>query len=369
MERYITYDFKGTQNQYVNKPVIKDDSIYFPYPCQDTISCSYYSIYLKRGKYKFSLWGARGGYARDQNTNKIEEPGYGGRGAFVSGDITLCEDKQLYLYIGGRGEDYIDRTGLSFGKGGFNGGGDGGVDLDDDEDPESATGGGGSTDIRLIADSNTESYKSRIIVAAGGGGSVSCGSQWDGIYCYEAGAGGNDVGESKNPYTFPGTQNSSSFYKGANGESFGYLEISGTKIHGGAIGGGGGGYYGGTSMSNKEILNYNHKYKEGGGAGGSSFVSGCKKCKAVSRLPIGEVKAIDSPFHYSHLVFDHIVMYDGKNSFKKPNSETYETGHDDNGAIVIIRLSTAFCSRKMQLKLSISCCILNIIIINNKFKT
>ena len=146
----------------------------FNYPCNSTTSCYPYNVLIHPGKYIFRLWGAQGGDGRYQNNHTVRTDS-GGKCAFVSGKISIKQTTRLYLYIGGKGEDQTDYDTSNPGKGGYNGGGDGGKDLLDSLSGESSAGGGGATDIRLIPHSvsEIESLKSRIIVAAGGGGACS----------------------------------------------------------------------------------------------------------------------------------------------------------------------------------------------------
>ena len=107
------------------------------------------------GNYKIEVWGASGG---DNYSNKyLTANSHGGRGGYSSGTITLQKDDTLYVVVGGRG-----KYGSGYVVGGFNGGGSGGAG--------SSGSGGGATDVRLKSGvTDTESLKSRIIVAGGGG--------------------------------------------------------------------------------------------------------------------------------------------------------------------------------------------------------
>ena len=77
---------------------------------------------------------------------------------------------------------------------------------------------------------------------------------------------------------------------------------------------------------------------ESSGAGGSSFVSGCKGCDAVARLPLNEVHHTHNNKHYSRYVFSDIKMNSGKDNIKNPYDKD-ETGHHGNGAIVLTYIS------------------------------
>ena len=93
------------------------------------------------GKYKIELWGAQGDV--DNVSTSF--------GAYTSGEISLKRGNSLFVYVGESGAN-----------GGYNGGGG----------QYSYHTGGGATDVRLISGlwNNSESLRSRIMVAAGGGG-------------------------------------------------------------------------------------------------------------------------------------------------------------------------------------------------------
>ena len=101
--------------------------------------------YDQAGWYKIELWGAagasKGSYA-------------GGNGAYTSGIIYLDANTHLYFYVGTKGEGNT---------GGKNNGGAGNATV---------AAGGGATDVRLESGpyNNDRSLKTRIMVAAGGGG-------------------------------------------------------------------------------------------------------------------------------------------------------------------------------------------------------
>ena len=316
---------KGTIN------VQKNDlsrSILFKYPCKNTSVCTPYDVFIPPGVYQFELWGAQGGDGRYQNTPNLRT-GTGGRGAYVSGKLTLVGLTNLFFYVGGKGEDqiYIDHT-MSYG--GFNGGGNGGIDTAGDIPPESSAGGGGASDVRLIFGSSFESLISRIIVASGGGGSSSIDAT--NYYAnYQGGDGGTFSGTNTTRYAFPGTQTSGIFGRGSNGLSLGKED---GYIKGGSTGGSGGGYYGGTTIQETE----NKKDDiEISGAGGSSFISGMANCNAV--LNESTIKHSDQPKHFTDLVFnDPVMLMKGDSSFKGPNGES-EDGHSGNGFIKLTIIS------------------------------
>ena len=353
----IKYSIDQDENCVANiKKERNKEKYQFYYPCHSTTSCKPYSLYLKKGIYKLEVWGAQGGDGRIQNTDTIRI-GSGGRGAYASGFITFHKHQHLYLYVGGKGEDQIDTGNHAYGKGGYNGGGDGGSDLNDPDHGESNGGGGGATDFRIIYNESFDdllSLKSRIITAAGGGSECSS----DDTYCinstdvesdflctntedyisndYRGGPGGALHGYRLNSVVFTGNQTSGSFGVGTKGLSIGGYYIGSTKYNGGSIGGGGGGYFGGASLEEKPNIIH---YIQAGGAGGSSYVSGCEGCRSVNLFPEDEVVTTKNNVHYSGLQFFDIDMKSGIETFSSPNGES-EIGHSGNGhaTITIIKL-------------------------------
>ena len=338
----------------ITKDVINKRTI-FNYPCKNVSICKPYKIRLLPGLYKFELWGAEGGYGRIWNEAELNEE-TGGRGAHVSGIAKFNTITNLYLYIGGKGEDQWAINSTVPSKGGFNGGGDGGVDLvDKGNPPESAAGGGGATDIRLIDGDalDIQSLKSRIIVAAGGGGGVSdrskecnytTSNQGNDLLCTNTdantisdnrgGAGGGIHGYRTSFVTYPGNQTNGLLGAGQNGLSFNYSP-------GGSIGGGGGGYFGGSSITHTANTFY-----IAGGAGGSSYVSGYKDCRSI--LEFTDNNETDNEIiHYSHIVFRSITMKSGIDSFESPEG-IIENGHIGSGAasITVLKLLPLYSCRQ-----------------------
>ena len=332
MEEKLTYYCKSNLVDQ-NKFKIKERVALFPYPCRETDNCAPISITLQKGVYRFELWGGNGGDSRRTNSEVILKDS-GGKSSFVSGILEIPEQQKFFLYIGGKGEDQssIERDVIS--KGGYNGGGNGGIDESDEggatDPPESSAGGGGATDVRLINGTTLESLASRIIVAAGGGGAQSA------IYDKaKGGHGGTLVGLSTNEFTSGGTQNNRSFGKGDDGFSFSnYLKHEGDKYGsaGGSSGGCGGGYYGGfNNVSYEEVQNLDIEH---GGAGGSSYVSGCFGCESVRYDEANDsIQNTSNKYHPSLLVFSHIKMKSGEEPVEKPIADD-----NGNGLIRIIYL-------------------------------
>ncbi len=241
-----------------------------------------------KGNYQFELWGAQGG------TNSIS-----GKGGYTSGILSLEENENFYIFVGGS-----NRT---------NGGG---ISTSNGEN------GGGSTDIRLVNGnwSDFDSLKSRIMVAAGGGGFGALSAQamanggnaggligYDGGNSTTSGLSGIPKGASQ---TAGGISNtwSNSFLgeKGSFGKGGGAPYSNSQWTYGKYVGGGGGsGYYGGGSGSNA-----NGNVSSGGG--GSSFISGHKGCDAIEESSTSNaIKHTGFSTHYSGYVFTDTKMIDG----------------------------------------------------------
>jgi len=225
-----------------------------------------------QGTYKIQAYGAQG--------MSVGGGEYGGKGAYVYGNITLSRNTELYINIGGQGTE----------EGGANGGG--------------ALGGGGSTDIRA----GGYDLSNRIMVAAGGGAGMLL-EDGTGLSGGNGGlaTGGNGVrqsgislcssclGSKEGAYSEPGTCSAvdpdnvktcvgrvptggSQSAGGLYGVAWhinpyvGYWSGYSGKLYYGGSGsvqslGGGGGYYGGGGAAVSATHNVS-------GAGGSSCISG-----------------------------------------------------------------------------------------------
>ena len=111
--------------------------------CKETNQCSSYKAILPRGAYAFDCFGASG----------INIDNGCSHGGHTYGTINLLKKTIFYLNVGQQGQFNGDAT--------YGGGGKGN---------KYSWAGGGATDIRLIDDDHFEGLKSRIMVAAGGGG-------------------------------------------------------------------------------------------------------------------------------------------------------------------------------------------------------
>lgn len=214
------------------------------------------------GTYKLEVWGAQGGSYSDASGSHS-----GGFGGYSVGTLTITEDTDFYVYVGG--QPTPSATDATATPGGYNGGG-AGFNRNYSGVYTYGQGGGGGTDIRIGQDS----LYARVIVAGGGGGSASNGNE--ARTKYGGGLSGGCISANfAGTQTSGGVGNAGSFGKG------GAAPTSGNNYKYGP-GGGGGGWYGGgvsTSYSDTEsdIRGYN-----GGGSGyvytadtATSYPSGC----------------------------------------------------------------------------------------------
>ena len=251
--------------------------------------------------YVMECWGAQGG--NDTDKNDLSDIGYGGKGGYTKGTLSLTSSEKLYIYVGEGG--WMGTTTGSLAAGGTmrptstnHGGWTSG----------SKGCGGGSVDIRLVNGNwdNFASLKSRIMVAGGGGGAENNKQQGNG------GAAGGTSGLANSAGTVAGGTQTS-------GYGFG---VARTEIptNGTIWGAGGNGYYSGQSSTSTT-----------GGGGGSSFISGHPGCNAISASSTSaNITHTGSPNHYSGKVFTSTQMIAGNATQTKPGGGT-ETGHSGNG--------------------------------------
>ena len=221
--------------------------------------------------------------------------------------------------------------------GGWNFGGDGGIDPVDPIYPESGAGGGGGVDIRLIyADLEknnsyliNESIKSRIMVAGSGGGAVSHNilrtDPTFNLYAYGT-PGGNFESVTNYRYTQGGTQLLGELGRGGHG-------YSDPSTYGCATGGGGAGYRGGYhNIPHPSPAEISH-----GGPGGSSYISGHPDC----------ISPLGGRVHHSGIKFLNPVMISGSESMPQPDG-TYDVGHKGSGVakITILPYFEFSCNQK-----------------------
>ena len=180
------------------------------------------------------MWGAQGLYATDViiPNNQL------GKGGYSYGKMSISKSGKIYICVGGTSDQ----------NSGYNGGTGRG---------STWGGGGGCTSITSVDRgvlANFSSYKSEVILVAGGGGGVDYG----GIGGHGGGDSGGDgyLDDLKTICTTGGTQTSGG--TGENPGSFGQGALDRNGTDGSA--GGGGGWYGGGS----------HNYRIRCGAGGGS---------------------------------------------------------------------------------------------------
>ncbi len=208
--------------------------------------------------YRIELWGAAGGDGTNTSGEDQSIACHAGRGAYTRGDIQLKVHVPIYIYVGGAGVYGSGTNSYKGPLGGYNGGGNGGN--------ANSGSGGGATDVRLIGGewNESESLKSRIMVAAGGGGTDDLtGTLWG----TNDGSGGAGGALSSDGTYINGVLTRSYFATQTYGSAFGYAVNVTTKTD---TGGAGGGFYGGFPSNNSS----------GGGSGGSSYISGHLGCVA-----------------------------------------------------------------------------------------
>ena len=145
--------------------------------------------------YKIECWGAQGGNSPQDSNNKYFNVVYGGKGGYCSGMISLSNGLVFYIYVG---QSDVGQAPIS--EKSFNGGG---APTGRWDYPRS---GGGATDVRLIEGNTWDDFgslKSRIIVAAGGGGAQHYENGINGEGGYAGGLLGQNgffVGPGNTPY-------------------------------------------------------------------------------------------------------------------------------------------------------------------------
>ena len=315
------YDLLANTTLYAGWKIVAGTEEDFDY----TGSMYEYNI-TSTGVYRIEAWGAQGG----DDANSV-----GGKGGYSSGYINLVEDDKLYIYVGQKGPANSSQTN----KGGWNGGGHSGSNSG-----SNSYGGGGATDIRLVKASDTvttwnefNSLKSRILVAAGGGGTFSTKS-----YTRIPGSAGGLIGYDANGSynaTMPKGATQTSVGTGTNASKNGLFGYAVQTNVSGWGGGGGGGYYGGGQGSGVA------------GSGGSSYISGHKGCNSITETSTASaIVHTGSENHYSGYVFEGTTMIDGEgyiwsddkgNYVGQPQPDgTYEAGHSGNGYAKITYLGT-----------------------------
>lgn len=268
----------------------------------DILNCPYtgagVDLILPIGEYKLECWGAQGG---NYNTSYV-----GGLGGYSCGILSLEQETQILLYVGGQGGTANSNSPYTAG---FNGGGMG-VYRSYDDDSTAAVGGGGGTDIRLGADS----LYARVIVAGGGGGacdhggSIATACYGGGLIggCGYSGSGGGGGTQTAGGYPTD-TSKSGAFGLGRD-------SVGGTNYNYGCGGGGGGWYGGGANYYADGSTYYNYC------GGGSGYVY---TADSEANYPSGCL------LNATHYLTDASTV-GGNTTFLSPDGVS-KTGHSGNG--------------------------------------
>lgn len=301
------------------------------------------------GSYKVELWGASGGSMTgegfDYNNNSRGNLTYtGGKGAYTRGNVILSKNQTMYVYVGGKGADNQTHLCIEGNAGGYNGGGS---LYEPDQWCKYGSSGGGATDVRLVNGSwdDFNSLKSRIMVAAGGGGASFRN------YGYgegNGGAGGGLVGLTGSETTMVGGFHRPDY-------EYGYvIGTGGNQTCGGKrkrialdgvelleegkwwdisqgiadfgvqtdvyMAGGGSGYYAGGSGF------------QGGAGGGSSFISGHDGCDAIAESSTSDnIIHTGQSVHYTGYKFENSIMLAGNESMPEHRGNGTMIGNIGNG--------------------------------------
>ena len=224
-----------------NKKTVVD----FAYVAPASDNATPYSKFIapQTGEYILETWGAQGGNGHKNNV-VVENVAYGG---YSIGTVNLNKGDELYVYVGGRGNDGVVKVNDS--AGGYNGGGKGHWDKADNE---TSGGGGGATHIAKVNGllSTLSDNVNNILIVSGGGGGVA----WTYVPGMGGGMSGTQGYKSSSVKVNPGTQTSgAAFGQGGDG-------VNNTGTPGG---GGGGGFYGGFGGNGDGVP----------GAGGSGYIA------------------------------------------------------------------------------------------------
>lgn len=210
-----------------------------------------FEFILGPGQYFIECFGAQGG-SGFFNGKKYAD---GGDGAYTSGTLNIKNEEILFFATTG-GEGIADVIGKQ--EGGFNGGGMSGESKAQNSGPGS---GGGATDFRIY----NNSLSNRIMVAAGGSGGVA----------KTNGAPGGDLqGKRRDSNSkIADSQLTNQLIGGANGIGGDGIDSSDY-----AGSGGGGGYFGGVSTGESGKNGVSNTFYKAIAHSGSSYVSGYPGC-------------------------------------------------------------------------------------------
>lgn len=289
-----------TATAFVAGPLVsfkKGDSIIYNYTGKSQ------TLRLPKGTYKLECWGAQGG---SYNANYK-----GGLGGYSVGVLTLEEDTNIGIYVGG--QPAAVTTDRAVCPGGWNGGG-AGFNRYYSGTYSYGQGGGGASDIRI----NGTTLYARLIVAGGGGGSS---SQDDSKTKYGGGlTGGCAINGGGGTQKNGGSATNMTAGTFGNGAS---TTTSGDNYKYGS-GGGGGGWYGGGACS---TYNDSTNFRPYNG-GGSGYVY---TAETAANYPTGCL--LNSKYHLSDA-----QTIGGNQAFPNPSGGT-ENGHSGNGCVRITVLA------------------------------
>lgn len=264
-----------------------------------TDSCEEWTVPMD-GEYQLELWGAQGASLGT---------GEGGKGAYVSGNIKLTKGDKYYLCVGKQG---TKTTNLA--------------------------NGGNSTDIRLLYSGDVNSFdslKSRVMIAAGGGGGynaiggaggttigLTSSTSINGIHNPKGGTQSKG-GEKATNMTTATDSNTMSYTNGSNG-TFGKKSTASS----GATGGNG--YFSGGAISN-----------QGGAAGGSSYISGHEGVDSITKTSTATaIVNTGSNIHYSGMKLLSTKMITGKAMMPSSSDVNEKTiGQSGDGHLRITYIS------------------------------
>ena len=298
------------------------------------------------GDYKMECWGAGGGYGYYSGGRFITEYTCG---AYCRGTMAIYRGETFYVYIGQLGGSALSSNAY-IPPASFNGGGAG---CQHNQASTASVGdersgaGGGATDIRLRACSSANvwneyaSLKTRIIVAAGAGGTHLFYSDYTRDGCHGGGitvTGRIEDHGYGNKWTPVVNQKT--------GNKFGIGINAWVPAGGTSNGGGGGGWYGG--VMNPNITNNKDNSSS---SGGSSFISGHEGCLALDQSQSGSAPkhketgtALENSKYDEHHFFTETIMIDGRgypwtntqgNSYRQvlnPRTNTYFANGKGNNA-------------------------------------
>ncbi|EAX98491.1 hypothetical protein TVAG_354290 [Trichomonas vaginalis G3] len=270
----------GDLNQYSSNGTVAT----FNYPCSTTYSCTYYHTTLPPGYYKVEVWGAECGstiYESNPYTHANKKGGYS------VGVLKLNKTSEVYVFIGGKGQDAIHSFNGNA-RGGYNGGGDA---IPETTDNDHGGAGGGATDIRV---DGIEIGNRKIV--AGGAGGLGPDLKYSGGLTPESWGGGLEAGR---PIANGPAYGSPATLSQGNSNGIGSAGV----FHTYGITGGGGGYFGGTLPPH--VFNG----RAGCAGGGSGYIG-----KVIS---------------FNGIVAKSIP---GNQQMPSPDSDTQTIGRSGNGA-------------------------------------